>query len=263
MTRIRVALFAILLSLASIASAQGLPTPHNLRVVPSSTTAGQPVVARFLELCSEGNFDAPSVSVLGTVVTVSRSFDSGPCIGTPPPPPDVDVPLGAFGQGSYSLRYSLRNRNSNVTTIETVPFLVAADAGVFPNLRVVPNPAIAGQSVVARLTLSFCQRPIQPATVAVTGNNVTLTLVAPEPCVIGVPPPPMDVNFALGALPAGSYTLTYLSRSPSGALLYSESTQFGVVPVIGIPLASTQVLILLAALLGAFAMWRLGGSAKP
>lgn len=130
MTCYRFVLLAILLSLASVAGAQGAPTPHNLRVVPSSPVAGQPVVARFNHQCSEVNFDTPTVSVSGTVVTLSQSFEPGVCIGLPPPPPDEVVPLGAFAQGSYTLRYVLRNRLNNLSTEESTQFGVGPAAGV-------------------------------------------------------------------------------------------------------------------------------------
>ncbi len=257
MTCSRSALLVVLLSLSGLAGGQGATTPHNLRVVPNPAVAGEPITARIIHRCDETGFDTPSVSVIGNVVTVSQSFESTViCIGLPPPPPDVDIPLGAFGQGSYTLNYVLRDRISNVSTQESTQFLVNAGVGPSRNLRVVPNPAIAGQPVSARLLLS-CGQGLQPATVSVLGNAVSLTQLEGPGCDIGVPPPPADVDFPLGTFAPGTYTLTYFFRSSSGALLYAESTQFGVVAA-GVPALSRHWLLLLAVALGAFGLWRPG-----
>lgn len=258
MTCYRFVLLAILLSLSSAAGAQIVPTPHNLRVVPSPAVAGQPMAARLRQVCSEGNLDTPAVTVLGTVVTLSQSFEPLICIGLPPPLGDVDIPLGAFAQGSYTLTYVLRDRSSNTSTQESTQFLVIAGVGPPRNLRVVPNPAIAGQPVNARLLLSCDEGQFRPATVAVNGTAVTLTQVQGPSCNIGVPPPPADVEFPLGAFPQGTYTLTYLYRASSGNVLYAESTQFGVGAAAGVPAVSAQLLILLALALGALGLRRLG-----
>jgi len=258
MGRYRSVLLAILLSFGGLANAQG--TPHNLRVVPNPAEAGQPIVARLFHLCDEAEHDAPTVSVLGNVVTLSQSFVPAICIGLPPPPPEVQYPLGVFAQGTYTLNYVLRERGSGATTQESSQFTIVA--GVPRNLRVVPNPAVAGQPVAARLLQGCYEGAFAPTTVTVAGNVVTLTQVpAPGIICLATPPPPADVDYLLGTFVQGTYTLNYFFRDTQGNVLYQESTQFVVGAPAGVPAMTPRLLLLLAGVLGAFGLRQLMRSA--
>lgn len=120
--------------------------------------------------------------------------------------------------------------------------------GPLGNLRVLPNPARAGEPVVARLFSSGCAS-FDPETFVVTvqDNVVTLTHVVDEIC--GVPPPGFDVDFALGSFLPGDYTLIYAPTSPIIGFTYvPQSAGFVVASparIATVPIASPPIIVLL------------------
>lgn len=119
----------------------------------------------------------------------------------------------------------------------------------FTNLRVVPNPAPAGQPIVARLFSSGCATIPTTNTITIQDHVVTLTHETEEIC--GVPLPGADWDFPVGAFAPGQYTLVYAPTSGfSGNTYVTQSVQFVVVGR-GIPASSIAALTILAlALLG-------------
>ncbi len=119
--------------------------------------------------------------------------------------------------------------------------LVAVEANAAPvpppfdDLRAVPSPAIAGAPVFARTRYTFCTSEASRGShqVARAGSVVTLTINMDgtgEGCP-GVPPPPTDVDYALGSFAAGEYTLIQQTVSAMPGLTYLPlTTTFGVEP---------------------------------
>lgn len=124
-----------------------------------------------------------------------------------------------------------------------------AIAAPFTNLRVVPNPASAGQPIAARLFGSGCATFPVSESITIEGNVVTLTHETDEIC--GVPLPGGDWDFPIGTFPPGHYTLIYAPTSGFGGNTYvTQSVQFDVLPT-GIPASSLAGLaMLILALLG-------------
>lgn len=130
-----------------------------------------------------------------------------------------------------------------------------AVAAPFTNLRVVPNPASAGQPIAARLFGSGCATIPVAQAISVQGNVVTLTHEVDEIC--GVPPPGGDWDFPIGAFPPGQYTLVYAPTSGFGGLTYlTETVQFAVLPA-GIPAAASAALAILCISLFGIGVWQL------
>jgi hypothetical protein len=112
------------------------------------------------------------------------------------------------------------------------------------NPRVVPNPAIAGAPVAYRIQL-YCGSA-QPPVIAREGSIVTVRQTYSSVC--GLPPPPVDVDFALGTFAEGQYTLVYISRNlvPGSTDDAPILVPFGVVAPTGVP---TQTRLALAFLI--------------
>lgn len=127
----------------------------------------------------------------------------------------------------------------------------------FYNLTVLPAPAYAGQLLRARSQFDVCarQQDIDASQVAVVDHVVTLTIqMASIPSTafcLGVPPPPATVEFSIGSLAPGDYTLIQQVISPDQGISYAPlTTSFSVGPAVrAIPAASSEALLLLALLL--------------
>ncbi len=129
-----------------------------------------------------------------------------------------------------------------------------AIAAPFANLRVVPNPAAAGQPIAARLFGSGCATIPLAESITRQGDVVTLTHEVDEIC--GVPPPGGDRDFPIGAFPPGQYTLVYAPTSGFGLTYLAESVQFTVHPS-AIPALSMSALTMLCLALLGLGIWRL------
>ena len=122
---------------------------------------------------------------------------------------------------------------------------------------ITPHPAYAHQdiSAVFQLTTGCSALPDGPLTLSRQGNTLTLHGVDSllGPC-IGVLPPPAFLNFPLGTLPAGNYTLIYAPTNQLGDPLPSQSLEFTVIPPMAsahsVPSLSFLSLLVITSLLG-------------
>ena len=125
------------------------------------------------------------------------------------------------------------------------------------HLRASPSPAMGFQPVRAVLLWDMCGRwtPENDVNVQVDGTTITLTHeVVPEVC-IGLPPPPMDVAFDIGAFPPGNYTLVYAPTSSWGAVYAPQTTSLVVLsPSVAVPGSSITALGFLFAAVLIFAL---------
>lgn len=124
-----------LLASPAHAAPDPFPSVTNPRVVPNPATAGAPVSYRILfDGC--GSVQPPVITRAGEVVTVRQSY--GQVCGLPPPPFDIDFPLGTFAAGQYTLVYISRNSSPGFTDNDpiVVPFGVVAPATVPTDARV-------------------------------------------------------------------------------------------------------------------------------
>ncbi len=107
----------------------------NLRVVPSPAIEGTTVFARLL-LDSQCLLSGPgpaTVTVQGQVVTLRHDFAGrgGVCIGVPPLRRDIDIPIGAYSVGVYTLVYAPVNGTFAFQT-QSVQFTVVGAPSVVP-----------------------------------------------------------------------------------------------------------------------------------
>jgi hypothetical protein len=120
-------LFALLACLGAIstASAQVLPPLSNLRVVPEPSMEGTVLSARLLFRyeCRFIEPNPPPVTVQGHVVKLEHELISGPCIGVPPAPIDIDFPIGALAPGSYTLVYAPTSQQQ-IYEVQSIQFTV-------------------------------------------------------------------------------------------------------------------------------------------
>ncbi len=138
---------------------------------------------------------------------------------------------------------------------------VAAAAGDpasgFTNLRATGATAGVAQPMVARALYQSCAHLdyIGSSEVTRTGNAflVTVTMVSLSPDVIcfATPPPPEPVDFPLGTLAEGEYTLVLQPINPGiGATYLPLSTAFSVGPAVReVPAVSPWSLLLLGGLI--------------
>jgi hypothetical protein len=136
----------------------------------------------------------------------------------------------------------------------------------FSNLRVIDNPALAGVPVIARSLYTPCVRDEGrgESQLVISGNLVTLTITmdpkVPEGC-FGVPPPPGDVDYALGSFAPGTYTLVQqVVSSVPGVTFLPLTTAFvvGIAPHHPVPVNSLPPLLVLAFGIAAVAWWSIG-----
>ena len=104
------------------------------------------------------------------------------------------------------------------------------DSTRFTNLRAVPDPAQAGQTVVARIFHDACHAGAQPEAVtgqqtSVQGSTVTLRLQMTAGFIcLTTPPPPSDEDFAVGNFGPGNYTLVVQPVSAIAGVTYPPLT---------------------------------------
>ena len=140
----------------------------------------------------------------------------------------------------------------------------------FANLRVIDNPAVAGVPVIARSFYTPCVREEGrgESQLVITGNLVTLTIVMDakigEGC-FGVPPPPGDVDYALGSYAPGTYTLVQqVVSSVPGVTFLPLTTTFvvGLAPHHPVPVNSLPLLLVLAFSIASVAWWSISIRAR-
>lgn len=100
----------------------------------------------------------------------------------------------------------------------TWPIAVAA---AFPPATITISPGSPTASDVIQVTVntnSLCYPtlPTDGLSVGIVGNTVEAVLKAQCPGIIGVPPPPYVVSFAVGPLPTGLYRVTYSISAGTG-----------------------------------------------
>jgi len=224
------ALGFLLLCGASLPALAGTPSFSNLQVI-ADASGGPGLFARVRYYCGASVWDGVTASVSREANTLTITIPSSEgliCIGLPPPPEDFDLAIGSLDPGDYTL--VMQQAPTPPQTLPTPLISTAFSVTGFPpysNLRLVPNPASATTDAAARL-LYNCEHgdPNGPASVTVQGDLITLRLpVALEPCFDGVPPPTADVDFALGQLPPGDYTVVVLQDvSPNSIVIPALSS---------------------------------------
>ena len=139
----------------------------------------------------------------------------------------------------------------------------------FANLRVIDNPAVAGVPVIARSFYTPCVREEGrgESQLVITGSLVTLTIFMDaeigEGC-FGVPPPPGDVDYALGSYAPGTYTLVQqVVSSVPGVTFLPLTTTFvvGAAPHHPVPVNSRLLLLAMAFGIAGVAWWSMGMNA--
>jgi len=137
---------------------------------------------------------------------------------------------------------------------------------IFENLRVVSNPSVAGEPIVARMLFLECYpttQSIDSFRVTTAEQVVTLTVqMSFDPNIICIHPPvpPSDIDFPLGAFAPGTYALVQqtLSGYPGESFApLTTSFTVGGAPV-SVPTLGPLPMLALAAML-AFAAMRLAG----
>ncbi len=100
----RLAAIGLALMISQAAWGQSvLPPARNLRVIPDRPDPGATVLAR-LSIDGCIGVGPSTVFRIGAVVYLRHHLQGLPC-GVPPPPSDVDFPIGTFSAGVYTLRY--------------------------------------------------------------------------------------------------------------------------------------------------------------
>ncbi len=138
-----------------------------------------------------------------------------------------------------------------------------AQSSPFSQLRVQPNPAVAGEPVNAVVHWGGCGYTDNMPTVQVSGHEVTVTAVYQGLC--GVPRPFADVTVALGTFQPGAYTLHFVgvsnhadpSGTPDPAIDLPFRVSGGVQQPVSAPTGGWAAFMTLGALLTLFAGWRL------
>ncbi len=261
-------LFLLLAPFANHAMAQVPTIPYANLSVPA-VAAQFPVHARFAYTCySEWRPGSEQIAIAGNVVTLTLPIDIEPdtiCFDPPAPLP-ADVTIGSFAAGEYTLVLQPvapvpPQAGVNYSPI-TVPFTVGEP--LFSDLRIYPNPALAGQLIKARFTprdfyLTCLSEPLSD--VQRNGNVVVLSIPesAFDGCVIGLPPPgPHDFDVPIGRFPEGNYTLQvqFVPDLSGGAPVPLLSGSFVVGAALAIPLMSNTLLALLTLGMVLIAGWQ-------
>lgn len=252
---------SLLLFACSLPVLAELSSFSNLRVV-ADEQGGPGLVARVTYQCSSSPWDGgpATVSRQGNVVTITIPNSSNVvCIGLPPPPADFDIALGILPPGDYQLQMLEAPLPPATEPIVLASTNFTVDGfPPFSNLRVIPSPAAAFTPVAARL-LYACANGTRdgPEIVTVQGNRITLRIpVYLETCFAGLPPPPGDMDFSLGNLPPGTYTLVVLQDvTPSNIVIPALSTSLVVQGngVQSVPINARWTMLLMGALLIALA----------
>jgi hypothetical protein len=248
----------VLLCGASLPLQAGTQNFSNLHVI-ADAGGGPGLFARVRYYCGDALWDGVSATVSRQANTVTVTIPSSAgmvCIGLPPPPEDFDIALGSLEPGDYQLvlQQAPTPPQTLPTPLLSTAFTVSGFAP-FENLRALPNPASASAGVAARLLYSCGNGTMTgPQSVVVQGDLVTLRLpVDLEPCFAGLPPPPGDVDFPLGQLPPGHYTVVVLQEvTPNSTVIPALRTALqvqGTAVAQPVPLDARWALIALAGLL--------------
>ena len=108
------------------------------------------------------SIDSSQFTTAGQVVTltVQMSFDPDLlCFATPPPPYDVDFPLGTFAPGTYTLvQQTLSDRPGVSFAPLTTTFTVGEAPASVPTLEPLPMLALAAMLVFAATRLAGRRR---------------------------------------------------------------------------------------------------------
>ena len=132
-----------------------------------------------------------------------------------------------------------------------------AGTGPYDNLRLVPNPVIAGQSVALIVRWSGCS-PTGASSVSVSGSLITVRQIDNTDACWSAPPPPHDESYPLGRLAAGNYTVRFAADFTGiGGVVETVDLPLNVLggqPAANVPLLSPPLLIALA-----FGLFILGG----
>jgi hypothetical protein len=253
-------LLLLLAMFAHPAVAQTPTIPYTDLSVPT-VQAQVPVQAIFSYTCySVWLPGTEQIATAGNVVTLTLPIYNDPnkfCLG-PPYPVQIGVSIGQFAAGEYILVLQPfapvpPQAGVNYSPI-SVPFTVLAGAPEYSNLRIYPNPAVAGQLITARITapdygaqcfngpLSDIQRVDTVVTLSIRQSDF-------NGCAIGLPPPgPFDFDTPIGQFPEGNYTLQvqFVPDISGGPALPLLTDSFVVGAAQAIPLMSKTLLAVLA-----------------
>lgn len=227
-TLFRSGLLAGLLLVAAIGDAFA-GSVSNLRFV-ADPSGSATALARVRYSCIEGwAGEVQTLARDGQVLTITLSNDPNLlCFTTPPPPEDRDFPLGNLEAGTYEFRLQQAPRQAGGEPIQHLAgTFTIASAAPYSDLRAVPHPARAFEPVSARLHyICAAGFAVAPPTTTVAGNTITVRIpVTLDPCFLGVPPPPFDIDLPLGNFAAGNYTVVALQESAApGVVIPALST---------------------------------------
>lgn len=107
----------------------------NLRIIPNPGQTGTPIGARVLFTCNNGFGDGlPIITRHGQLVLYSTTVILDPCFaGLPPPPQDIDLPIGQFTPGSYTMVFLQQPTATNIVfPALTAPFVIQGSAQSVP-----------------------------------------------------------------------------------------------------------------------------------
>lgn len=260
--------FLLLLCGTSLPALAGTPSFSNLQVI-ADASGGPGLFARVRYYCGATVWDGVTATVSREANTLTVTIPSSEgyiCIGVPPPPEDFDLPLGSLDPGDYTL--VMQQAPTPPQTLPTPLLSTGFTVTGFPpysNLRVVPNPASASTTVRARMLFSCGNGTADgPPSVTVQGDRITLRLpVILEPCFAGVPPPPGDVDFAIGQLPPGDYTVVVLQDvSPNSIVIPALSSALQVLGPAATHPVPTNARWALIVLIGVLAIVGVGAIAE-
>jgi len=107
----------------------------NLRIIPNPGQTGTPIEARVLFTCNNGFGDGqPIITRHGQLVLYQTTVVLDPCFaGVPPPPQDIDLPIGQFTPGNYTMVLLQQPTASNIVfPALTAPFVIQGSAQSVP-----------------------------------------------------------------------------------------------------------------------------------
>ena len=115
--------------------ASGAAPYSNLRVLPNPGQSASLIQARVLFTCNNGSvFNPPVITRIGQTVHYRQQIELDPCFGgVPPPPQDMDLPIGQFTPGQYTLVVLQEPPSANtVIPALSTPFAVLGSAQSVP-----------------------------------------------------------------------------------------------------------------------------------
>lgn len=227
----------------------------NLRFV-ADASGNATALARVSYACIDGWIgDEPTLTRDGQQLTLTLS--NSPqlvCLTTPPPPVDLDFPLGNLEPGIYQVRLQQAPFQAGGEPIQYLSGSLTVGTGPYTLLRTIPQPARAFELVNARLRYNCTNgAAIAPPITTVAGDTITVRIpVTLDTCFVGVPPPAVDVDVPIGNVAPGNYTLVVLQESAlPGVVIPALSTALSVTGAGGhsVPATNAWGLLLMAALL--------------